>query len=223
MCIMVSDTGPGIKAETLERVFDPFFTTKEPGQGTGLGLAVVHGVVQSHDGGVTVENTPGSGSTFRLFFPVMPADAVEESDSTELVREPGQGHILLIDDEMKVLTVGRKMLEALGYQVIACGGPIGALEVVRERAADFDLVITDLNMPKMTGLDVAAEIRTIRADLPIALVTGFLGDDDIEARAQSLGVRAFISKPFTPETLSQGVHAALKKAEPSKGAAHAES
>ena len=102
MCIVVSDTGPGIKAETLERVFDPFFTTKEPGQGTGLGLAVVHGVVQSHDGAVTVENTPGSGSTFRLFFPVMSADALEESVSAEPVPEPGQGHILLIDDEMNV-------------------------------------------------------------------------------------------------------------------------
>jgi len=221
MRIMVSDTGPGIKAETLERVFDPFFTTKEPGQGTGLGLAVVHGVVQSHDGAVTVENTPGSGSTFRLFFPVMSADALEESVSAEPVPEPGQGHILLIDDEMRVLTVGRKMLETLGYQVTACGGPIGALEIVRERAADFDLVITDLNMPKMTGLDVAAEIRTLRADLPVALVTGFLGDEDVEARAQGLGVRAFISKPFTPETLSQGVRAALKSAPLPNGAEQA--
>ena len=222
LCIAVSDTGPGINADTLERVFDPFFTTKEPGQGTGLGLAVVHGVVQSHDGAVTVENTPGSGSTFRLFFPIMPSGAVEEAASVLPVPAPGHGHILLIDDEMNVLTVGRKMLEALGYQVTACGGPIGAMAVLRERAATFDLVVTDLNMPKMTGLDVAAEIRNLRADLPVALVTGFLGDENIEARAQALGVCAFVSKPFTPETLGQAVRGALDKAQPSKCAAHAE-
>jgi len=222
MCIVVSDTGPGIDADTIERVFDPFFTTKEPGQGTGLGLAVVHGVVQSHDGAVTVESTPGSGSTFRLFFPVVPDGAVEEAASDAPVLDPGHGHILLIDDDINVLTVGRKMLEALGYQVTACGGPIGALEVLRARAADFDLVVTDLNMPKMTGLDVASEIRNIRSGLPIVLATGFLGDENVESRAQALGVCAFVSKPFTPETLGQAVQTALEKARPEKGAAHAE-
>jgi signal transduction histidine kinase/CheY-like chemotaxis protein len=219
LCIAVSDTGPGINADTLERVFDPFFTTKDPGQGTGLGLAVVHGVVQSHDGAVTIENTPGSGATFRLFFPVMAAGAREEAALSAPVLAPGHGHILLIDDEMNVLTVGKKMLEALCYQVTACCGPIGAMEVVRERAAAFDLVITDLNMPKMTGLDVAAEIRKIRADLPIVLVTGFLGDESIEARAKALGVCAFVSKPFTTETLGRAVHAALATAQPPKGVA----
>ena len=114
---------------------------------------------------------------------------------------------------MNVLTVGRKMLEALGYQVTACGGPIGALEVLRECTAAFDLVITDLNMPRMTGIDVAADIREIRADLPIVLVTGFLGDEGIEARATALGVCAFVSKPFSPETLSRAVRAALEKAQ----------
>jgi two-component system, cell cycle sensor histidine kinase and response regulator CckA len=221
MCITVNDTGPGIDSDTLERVFDPFFTTKDPGQGTGLGLAVVHGVVQSHDGAVTVENTPGSGATFRLFFPVMPAGAVEEAASVPAMA-PGHGHILLIDDEMTVLTVGKKMLEALCYQVTACCGPIGALEVVRDRAAAFDLVITDLNMPKMTGLDVAAEIRSIRSDLPIVLVTGFLGDESVEARARTLGVRVFVSKPFNMETLGRAVHAALDKSPSPKDAACAE-
>ena len=220
-CISVSDTGTGIDAAMLERVFDPFFTTKEPGQGTGLGLAVVHGVVQSHDGAVTVENTPGSGSAFRLFFPIMPAGAVEEAAPAAAVLAPGHGHILLIDDEMNVPTVGRKMLEALGYEVTACCGPLGAMEVLRERSATFDLVVTDLNMPKMTGLDVAAEIRTIRAGLPVALATGFLGDGSIETRAQALGVRAFISKPFTAETLGCAVNTAMGYAASPNGTAAA--
>jgi len=213
LCLSVTDTGPGIPPEILPRIFDPFFTSKQPGDGTGLGLAVVHGIMRSHEGAVTVESTPGKATNFRLYFPEVAAPAnghTPPPTRTELGRHE---RILAIDDDSKVLHITERLLQTLGYDVTACRGPEGALELLRTEAARFDAVVTDLNMPQLSGLDLTAELRKFRPDLPVVLVTGFVGAGEVEARARELGIAAIVEKPFTSVTLGAAVRTALDQAQ----------
>jgi CheY-like chemotaxis protein len=206
--LTVSDTGCGMAPELLDRVFDPFFTTKEPGRGTGLGLAVVHGIMKSHDGLVTVESEPGKGTTFALYFPACEEDAAAlPADASRLARGEGQ-HVLLVDDEESLARLGCRALERLGYRVTAETDPGHALAIFRSNPERFDILVTDLTMPSMSGLDLVREIHRIRPALPVVLATGYGGDVDAE-EARALDIHELLFKPATVAALGHTVRRAL--------------
>jgi signal transduction histidine kinase/DNA-binding response OmpR family regulator len=215
--LSVSDTGHGMDSATMERIFDPFFTTKPVGEGTGLGLAVVLGIMQSHEGAITVYSEPGQGTTFRLYFPILET----ETSSAETVSKPtpqGQGeHILFIDDEEALAGLGKKVLERLGYAVTIKTGALEAVAAVREQPEEFDLVVTDLTMPGMDGIKLGSQLLQIRPGLPIILTTGYSGMMSDET-ARELGFQALLIKPATGRALGEAVHQALH---PPAGAAEA--
>ena len=204
--LTVSDTGMGMAREMLDRIFDPYFTTKEAGKGTGLGLAVVHGIVQSHGGAIKVYSEPGKGTTFHIYFPRVEISA--EGPSLGLTEESlprGKGeHIFLIDDEPVLLEIGKQMLEHLGYQVTVRTSSIEALGLFSSQPSRFHLVITDMTMPNMTGEKLAREILRIRPGLPIILCTGF-SEHVTEEKAKALGIREFLMKPLTLKYLARAV------------------
>ena len=193
--LTVSDTGPGIDSGIIARIFDPYFTTKGLGEGTGMGLSVVHGIVKNHDGALTVKSEPGKGAVFEAFFPLTEAEAEPEAKEADTL-PTGNERILFVDDEAALVKMGRRMLERLGYQVETKTNPIEALELVRSEPDRFDLIITDMTMPQMTGDNLVKEILSIRPDMPIILCTGFSEKIDDE-RAEELGISKYIEKPFT--------------------------
>ena len=205
-CLAVSDTGTGIDAPGLERIFDPFFTTKGPGKGTGLGLSVVHGIVQSHDGAIAVASEPGKGSTFQVYLPAAttaPADSILPP-----VTKPQRGErqrILYLDDEEPLVLIATRMLSRLGYLIRGFTCANEALRAFRENPGQFDLVITDQNMPEASGLTVAEEILKTRPDIPILLNSGRV-TDDLKQHAHRLGIREVLIKPTTPEDLCESIH-----------------
>jgi signal transduction histidine kinase/ActR/RegA family two-component response regulator len=204
--LTVSDTGTGIGADIIDRIFDPYFTTKEIGRGTGLGLSVTHGIIRSYGGAVTVESTPGQGSTFHVYFPVIQ----EETVMPEVYQEApqGRGRILLVDDEELLVGMGRHMLERLGYTVTARRSSIEALQTFLNDPHQFDLVITDQTMPGMTGFDLSHRLLQVRPELPIILCTGFSHIVDEEA-AKAIGIREFAFKPLTQSSIGQLVRKLL--------------
>jgi len=201
----VRDNGMGMDVPTLERIFEPFFTTKGPDRGTGLGLAVVHGIVASHDGTIAVASGPGAGTTFEVYLP--PAEGpVQELATGATTAPPGTGqHILFIDDEPMLGRSTRRVLERAGYRVTTFTDPRQALEYFASGADTFDLVITDMNMPNLSGLDVTRGLRAKGTAVPILLLSGNL-EDEVRARAASLGVTQVIQKPWTNDALSETVH-----------------
>ncbi len=205
--LTVSDTGTGMEQEVVQRVFEPFFTTKEPGKGTGLGLSVVHGVVVSHGGGCRVESTLGEGTTFHVLLPRIKQE-LSEDDKVETEMKKGTGTILLVDDEDMVRDLHSELLKQLGYEVIACPTAGEALAVMESDEADVDLVLTDLTMPQMTGLELAQRISGIRPDLPIILITGY--DDRLTAENKAAaGIREVLMKPVTIKQLGACIDATL--------------
>ena len=192
--LTVSDTGQGIPQEEMGRIFDPYFTTKEIGKGTGLGLSVVHGIVKEHNGLIIVKSELGKGTTFSIFFPAVEEEAIVKTEIDEKLPS-GNERILLIDDEESLVKTWHQRLERLGYKVEATTSPIEALELFRSRSDQFDLVITDLTMPKMTGDKLVKEILYIRPDVPIILCTGFSEKID-EKKATAIGAAGYIEKPL---------------------------
>ncbi len=193
--LSVTDTGEGIEESILDRIFEPFFTTKETGQGTGMGLAVVHGIVKAHCGSIEVQNRAGRGCTFYVYLPLFESEA-EKSDPPETIRIiAGTGHILFVDDEESIADLGRQMLERLGYKVTACTSSRQALETFKIDPTQFDIVISDQTMPQMTGLRLAGELMSIKPNIPIIICTGYSTDISPE-KAQEFGVRHVIMKPY---------------------------
>ena len=192
--VTVSDTGQGIAPEAIDLIFDPYFTTKEVGKGTGMGLSVVHGIVKSHGGAILVESELGKGTTISVLFPVIEKQADLEIETDEEL-PTGNERILFVDDEKSMVYVGRNKLERLGYKIEARTSPIEALELFRANPDQFDLVITDMTMPQMTGDHLAEEILKIRPDMPTILCTGFSEKID-EEKAKEIGIRQYIEKPF---------------------------
>lgn len=205
--LTVSDTGPGISPEYIDRIFDPYFTTKEVGRGSGMGLAVVLGIVKMHGGTITVNSQPHSGTTFTLLFPTVneqPATKVEPTSALPL----GDESILLVEDEPAVIKVIENILARLGYRVVANADPLAALERFRSEPERFDLIISDMTMPMMTGVELAAEVKAIRADIPVVICTGYspLIDDD---KAEQLGISALATKPLEMRSLAAIVRQVL--------------
>jgi len=203
--ITVSDTGTGIAAAALERIFEPFFTTKDVGKGSGLGLAVVHGIVQAHGGTITVESRLQEGTTFHIYLPAAssaagaaPSDEAKPDDGG---RPAGKvQHVLFLDDEPQLVEAARRLLEHRGYRITGFTRALEALEAVRSDPAGFDVVVTDFLMPDLSGLDVAREIARLRPDLPVVLVSGHL-DEGVRAELSSAGVRQMIDKPCSASQL----------------------
>ena len=190
----VRDSGCGMDRETLQRIFEPFFTTKPVGQGTGLGLSVVHGIMKSHKGAVTVESEPGRGTTFMLYFPAVDA-AVADGAPADPAGVRGRGErILYVDDEESIVEVGAEILETLGYQVTGVTSSVKALEAFRSSPDDFDAVVADLTMPGLSGLALARRMRAIRPGLPFVLTSGYVRTEDAEA-VEGLGAIELVPKP----------------------------
>ncbi|MHC5065060.1 MAG: ATP-binding protein [Planctomycetota bacterium] len=206
--VTVSDTGQGIESDQLERIFEPFFTTKEVGQGVGMGLAVVHGIISQHGGAITVESERGEGAVFKVFLPLAQhADGVGRSP-----RECcGKEHILFVDDEQTIASLGRQALESCGYRVESKTSSSEALDLFQEDPNAWDLVITDQRMPKMTGTQLAAEIRRLRPEVPIILCSGYSGGDSPQV-AQQAGLQGFLAKPFSKKRLEEMVRGTLDRA-----------
>lgn len=208
--LTVADTGPGIDPEVADRVFDPFFTTKPQGEGTGMGLAMVHGIVKRHDGYLELENRPGQGAAFHVFLPKTSETERPETDiPADLIFR--QGRILFVDDEKPLTDIGREMLESCGFEVVTRTSSVEALEAFKFRATDFDLVITDQTMPNMTGMEFAREVLKIRPDMPIILCTGF-SDAVSYDRLRDVGIGDFIMKPILKHDLVASISRLLVKA-----------
>jgi PAS domain S-box-containing protein len=208
--LTVRDTGHGMDPETLDRVFDPFFTTKPQGEGTGLGLAVVHGIVQGHDGIVTATSEPGQGTTFQIYFPAVEGRSTAITPEEGAVRRGSGEHILVVDDEPSLVKIASRILDRLGYCVTAHTRPAEALADFLARPDDFDLVLSDLTMPQMTGLDLAGFMLERRPGLPILLTSGYSGSVDPEELARA-GIRELIGKPFLARTIADAVARALQR------------
>ena len=205
--LAVEDTGKGIPAEIMENIYNPYFTTKEKGKGTGLGLSVVHGIVQSYHGAVYAYSEPGHGATFKVYIPAIKIESAVETTDT-LALPTGTEHILLVDDEPILIDVGRQMLEKLGYRVSTADGSTEALRLFNRTPQEFDLVLTDMTMPKMTGDKLAAEIIKIRPDIPVVLTTGYSKKLTDEIAAE-IGIKAFVPKPIVEAELARIIRKAF--------------
>ena len=208
--LVIRDTGCGMSSITLEKIFDPFFTTKEKGEGTGLGLSTVHGIVKKCGGFITAASKPDSGTTFTILLPVCSSYDCVPDDKDELCITSGTEHILLVDDEdALVRTVGR-MLEYYGYTVTGLTDSEQALKLFRDAPDRFDMVITDYTMPKMTGKELILAILDICPDMPVIICTGFTEMLDAKA-ASELGASDFIMKPLTADFIASAIRRIFDK------------
>jgi two-component system cell cycle sensor histidine kinase/response regulator CckA len=212
--LTVRDNGHGMDAATQARIFEPFFTTKSVEKGTGLGLSVVHGIVIEHEASIDVQSTVGEGTTIVIRFPVAPEatpaepgqnqhDSEKDRDKTLALRAEG-AHVLYIDDDEAIVLLMTRLLERQGYRVSGYTNPEEALAATRGNPNQFDLVVTDYNMPGMSGLEVASALREIRADLPVVLASGYI-TEGLQQKAPAAGVRELIYKPNTVDELCAAI------------------
>ena len=211
ICLGVADNGRGMEKEIINKIFDPYFTTKDKGKGTGLGLSMVHGIIKNYGGDVAVCSEPGKGTEFRVYLPVIKDEfaSLSKTAANDILQGDNE-RILVIDDKPEVLEIERQMLDCLGYQVTARTSSVEAVELFRAKPDEFDLVITDMTMPNMTGDKLAAEITKIRSDIPVILCTGF-SERISQKHEHSSEISAVIMKPVTLEKLSKTIRKALSK------------
>jgi len=198
----VSDTGSGIPPQVLERMFDPFFTTKGVGQGTGLGLSLVHGIVADLGGAIEVRTTVGRGTTFTIWLPISGEATVP---SAEVARDLPRGHgqtVMIVDDEKPLVALAEEMLAELGYEPIGFSSSVAALEAFRAAPQRYDVVLTDETMPELVGIDLAREIRVLRPELPIVLMSGYSGGT-LHERARAVGVQEVLRKPLQSTDIAE--------------------
>jgi signal transduction histidine kinase/DNA-binding response OmpR family regulator len=205
--IVVSDTGTGIVAHKLERIFDPYYTTKGGGEGTGLGLSVVHGIVQSHNGEITVESKVGRGTTFTIYLPLSTQRAAATPSMPKKLPR-GTERILFIDDELPIADMSRQRLGLLGYRVTAVNSSRQALEYLTQSPDDYDLIITDMTMPHMSGDQLATEAKKIKPSIPVILCTGYSKKISKE-RARAIGIDAFLMKPVALDNMAETIRTVL--------------
>jgi PAS domain S-box-containing protein len=211
--LSVSDTGIGMDRATMSRIFEPFFTTKGPSEGTGLGLSVVHGIMRNHDGSITVYSRPGEGTTFHLYFPAVGGEALDVGSDRSPIPQGGGKKVLFVDDEEPIAILVEKMLVRLGYAAETFTSVKDALDLVIAEPGRFDLVITDMTMPGMSGLDFAKRLAEIRPDLPVIVTTGYPGSLKLE-QVRAMGIRELLLKPPTLRSLGTAAHRALSGKSP---------
>jgi CheY-like chemotaxis protein len=206
----VSDTGTGINKDKLERIFEPYFTTKPKDEGTGLGLSVVHGIVTSHGGHITVYSEPDQGTTFHIFLPVIVKQRTRDESRLSEEVSGGNERILLVDDDEKIGCLEKEQLESLGYQVTVLTSGVEAAETFRKAPQNIDIVVTDMTMPNITGAELSQELLKIKPDIPIILCSGFseLIDKD---KAAVIGIQEYLMKPVGRNDLARAVRKALDK------------
>lgn len=211
--LRISDTGVGMPQELLERIFEPFFTTKPQGRGVGLGLSVVHGIVQAHRGAITATSRPGEGSTFEVHLAALDAAPGEDQQQTAATPvHPGSGQrILFVDDEESLVYLMVRVLERFGYRVVGFSDAHAALEAFLAQPEQYDVVVTDLSMPGMTGAEFARQVLAARPDAPVIMTSGYVRPEDRQA-AMAVGVRELLLKPNTVEDLAQALHRTLNAA-----------
>jgi signal transduction histidine kinase len=208
--LTVSDTGVGIPEEILDKIFEPYFTTKEKGEGTGLGLSVVHGIVKSHKGHIKAYTEPGKGTAFHVYLPLAGSFSTDPSTRAAEPLPTGTESILLVDDEPPIVDMQQQRLEQLGYTVTARTGSLEALEAFRSSPGKFDLVITDMTMPHMTGDKLAYAVKQIRPDVPVILCTGF--SEKVNGHEEDLAIDGFLMKPVDKAKMAKTVRKTLDKA-----------
>ncbi len=207
-CLSFADTGMGMRKDVMNRIFEPFFTTKEKGKGTGMGLSVVHGIITGMSGAIQVYSEPGKGTEFRVYLPIVGNVSEGQEPKADEPLPGGCEQLLLVDDEESIIVVEKQVLERLGYQVTSRTSSIEALEAFRANPGKFDLVITDMSMPKMPGDKLAHELLKIRPDIPILLCTGF-SETMTDEKMKSLGIRGLLSKPILIKELAQKIREVL--------------
>lgn len=213
--LTVSDTGHGMSPVVLERIFDPFFSTKRKGEGTGMGLSVVHGIVKSHGGTLTVDSTPGRGAVFNAFFPAVESGWVPENENADLMAT-GVENILFVDDEAFQADIAKKMLSRLGYDLTCCTSSVEALDLFSQSPEAYDLVITDMTMPHMTGEVLARKLIAIRPDIAIIVCTGY--SDRINSEiAREIGIRELVMKPVVMKDIANSIRRILDESLEQRG------
>ena len=212
--LKISDTGVGIPPDILDSIFEPYFTTKAAGEGTGLGLAVVHGIVESYGGKIMVDSRQGQGTLFTIYLPII-KKRYEHTVYSAQALPTGKERILFVDDEDQIANISSQILERLGYSVSTCTNSMEALELFRGKPDDFDLVITDMTMPKMTGDRLAVELMKIRSDIPVILCTGYSKKISDET-ALEIGIKALAYKPIAKADLAKTIRNVLDDAGSSK-------
>ena len=203
----IKDTGEGIEPENMDRIFDPYYTTKEVGKGTGMGLSIIHGIVKRHSGGIRVESALGKGTLFEIYFPALEKAAEEEKEPEGEIRG-GSERVLFVDDEESMVNLNRQRLERLGYQVKTTTKPMEALEWFKADPDQFDIIITDMTMPRMTGDRLAAEVLKIRPHVPLIISTGY-SERMSAKKVEALGVRKCIEKPIDLRNLASSLREVL--------------
>jgi len=203
--LTVTDNGRGMDKTQIEHIFDAFYTTKPLGEGTGLGLSMVHSIMAGHDGAVTVRSTPGKGSSFSLYFPVAQEDEVRNAPEAQATyRGSPPLRVLYVDDEEALVSLARRLFSRFGHVFSGFCDPQAALEHFRSSPMDFDVVVTDFAMPKLSGFDLARSIRELRPELPVLMTSGYLSAED-EARARQLGIREIIAKPAGADEIARAL------------------
>jgi len=207
--LTVQDNGSGIDPSVISHIFDPFYTTKDVGKGTGLGLSVVHGIVTSHGGIIKVKNHPEKGTIFDVF---LPKTEMKEEDVEAVFSQlfPGTGNIMFVDDEEILTNIAQRVLLSLGYTVTVSNSPLEAIEIFKKDPEQFDLVITDQSMPKMTGFDMAKRLMKLRPEIPVILCSGY-NEEVTDQNIKDAGIRAYLMKPMTKAALSKVIFDVLNE------------
>lgn len=207
--LSISDTGYGIKQELIDKIFEPFYTTKDAGEGTGMGLAVVHGIVKSYNGNISIYSKEGEGTTFSILFPII-VDVIHIEKKQEETIQGGNERILLVEDDASLADAEKKLFEELGYNVTKITSGVEAFEIFRKVPDRFDIVITDYSMPKMTGGELISQIRSINPDVPVILCTGFT-NVITQPKASTLGIGDIITKPIELGAIAKSIRKLLEK------------
>jgi CheY-like chemotaxis protein len=210
MELIVSDTGHGIDRSLMKRIFDPYFTTKKIGNGTGLGLSLVHSIVKDHNGHITVESESGKGTAFHIFLPRIISTQLMPESASNGILPGGKEHILVVDDEPLLLQMMKQMLEGLGYTVTAQSNSIDALTKLGNHPEMYDIVITDMTMPHMTGNKLAQRLLEIKPEIPVVLCSGF-SETITENEARPRNIRAFLTKPLTTAQIASTIRGILDR------------
>ena len=206
--LTVADSGSGMTPEVLERIFEPFFSTKPPTEGTGLGLSVVHGILKSHEADIQVQSAPGQGTVFQITFPAVASADTLLPAASATPNGDGQ-HILIVDDEDRIVRLAIRVLQRQGYRITSFGHPQAALTAFEKSPRDFDVLLTDLTMPVMNGVELAGKIHALRPELPIILSSGFAGHSSREDLA-AVGIKHLLEKPYNVAELARVIALALK-------------